>query len=146
MAGNTIRTIIMVDDDEDDFFLVKAAMEESALPFEYRLGLLQNGEELMDYLHHRSRYSDPHLSPRPCLILLDLNMPRKDGREALREIKAEPRLSDIPVVVYTTSSAHEDRRLAEALGVTSFVTKPSTFDEIIEIFKAHANQWLHQCI
>lgn len=144
MAGNTHRTIIMVDDDEDDFFLVKAALKESALSFEYHLGLLQNGEELMEYLHHRSRYSDPRLSPRPCLILLDLNMPRKDGREVLREIKAEPRLSDIPIVVYTTSSAREDKRLAEALGA-SFITKPATFDEIIELFKVHVNQWLHRC-
>src|SRR5262249_20680704 len=98
--------ILMADDDPDDRMLTKDALEESRLANELRF--VFDGEELMDYLCQRNNYSDPASSPRPGLILLDLNMPRKDGREALREIKDNPRFRHIPVVVLTTSKAEED--------------------------------------
>jgi CheY-like chemotaxis protein len=136
MEGNHRRMILMVDDDEDDFFLVESAFEEIDFPFRYQLGLLNNGQDLMDYLHRAGKYSDPALSARPCLILLDLNMPRKDGREALREIKADPALREIPVVILTTSSAQEDKALTRSLGAVAFIIKPSSFDELVELLKA----------
>jgi CheY-like chemotaxis protein len=134
-------TILIVDDDEDDFFLVKSAFEEIDFPFGYQLGYLPNGQDLMEYLQHSGRYVDPKSSPRPRLILLDLNMPRKDGREALREIKADPDLEGIPVVILTTSSQEEDKSLARNLGALSFITKPSSFDELVAILKRHSPQW-----
>jgi len=96
-------TILVAEDDPDDRLLARQALEQSRLIGDLRF--VEDGEELIDYLHHRGNYSDPGTSPRPGLILLDLNMPRKDGREALREIKSDPRLRDIPVVVLTTSKA-----------------------------------------
>jgi CheY-like chemotaxis protein len=141
MDGNNCCTILMVDDDEDDFFLVKSAFEETDLPFSYQLGFLPNGQDLMDYLQRDGKYSAPALSPRPCLILLDLNMPRKDGREALREIKADPALREIPVVILTTSAAEEDKVLTRNLGAVSFVTKPTSFDELVDILKTHSGEW-----
>ena len=133
-------TILMADDDEDDFFLVREAFRESG--FRDPLYLVENGEELMDYLCHRGKYSDPTQSPRPDLILLDLNMPRKSGREALREIKADPHLRDIPIVIITTSENQGDKLLGSQLGVCSFVNKPNSFDELVSIIKTNAMGWL----
>src|SRR5579885_1612044 len=99
-------TILMADDDADDRQMTKEAFEESHLANDLRF--VEDGVELMDYLQRRGRYADPASSPRPGLILLDLNMPRKDGREALAEIKADLRLRDIRVVILTTSKAEED--------------------------------------
>ena len=141
MEADNYRVIIMVDDDEDDFFLVKSAFEESDLPFKYQLSFLPNGQELMNYLHRVEEYSNPALSPHPCLVLLDLNMPRKDGREALREIKSDPALMQIPIVILTTSSAAEDKLLALNLGAISFITKPASFEELVDIIKRHFNDW-----
>ena len=97
---------LMAEDDPDDRLLAKDALNEAQIDAE--LHFVENGEELLDYLWHRGRYSEPASSPRPGVILLDLNMPRKDGREALREIKADPDLRRIPVVVLTTSKADTD--------------------------------------
>jgi DNA-binding response OmpR family regulator len=141
VEGNNLCTILMVDDDDDDFFLVKSAFEEIQLPFEYQLGYLPNGQDLMDYLQRDAKYSDSALSPRPGLILLDLNMPRKDGREALREIKADPELKEIPIVILTTSSEEDDKVLTRNLGAMSFITKPSSFGELVGILKAHCGEW-----
>jgi CheY-like chemotaxis protein len=141
VEGDNHCTILMVDDDEDDFFLVKSAFEEIDLPFSFQLGFLVNGQELMDYLQRDGKYSDPALSPRPCLILLDLNMPRKDGREALREIKADQTLREIPVVILTTSSAEEDKILTRNLGAMTFITKPASFDELVDILRIHSGEW-----
>ncbi len=141
MEDSELRNIVMVDDDEDDFFLAKCAFEESGLPFKYHLLLLPNGQELMDYLRRHGKYCEPLVSPRPCLILLDLNMPRKDGREALREIKSDPALKEIAVVILTTSSAQEDKTLALSLGAVSFITKPASFDELVELFRTHSSEW-----
>jgi bacterioferritin len=105
MARSTAVTILMADDDVDDRDLTQDALRRNQLNGE--LKWVEDGEELLDYLNHRGRYSDPRASPRPGIILLDLNMPRMDGREALREIKAHPELRQIPIIVLSTSSADE---------------------------------------
>src|SRR5687768_14268844 len=95
----------------------------------------------MQYLRRGGRYADPGASPRPGLILLDLNMPRKDGREALREIKSDPNLRHIPIVVLTTSKAEEDIYRTYDLGVNSFITKPVTFDGLVNVMRGLGRYW-----
>lgn len=129
----------MADDDEDDRLLVKAAFEESAMSNDVRF--VEDGEELLDYLLHRNRYSEAQLAPRPSLILLDLNMPRKDGREALREIKSSPDLRAIPVVILTTSKLEEDIYRTYDLGANSFIIKPVTFEALVETVKLLGRYW-----
>ncbi|HEY0026079.1 MAG TPA: response regulator [Longimicrobium sp.] len=126
--------ILMADDDADDRLLAADALAEARLNNELRF--VEDGEELMDYLNRRGRWSAPGAAPRPGLILLDLNMPRKDGREALREIKAHPELRRIPVVVLTTSRAEEDVVRSYDLGASSFISKPVTFDGLVSAIKA----------
>ncbi len=133
-------TILMADDDADDRTMTKEAFEESHLANDLRF--VQNGVELMDYLKRRSQYSDPSASPRPGLILLDLNMPKKDGREALEEIKRDPSLRSIPVVVLTTSKEEEDIHRSYQLHVNSYITKPVTFEALVGVVKALAKYWL----
>lgn len=132
--------ILMADDDADDRMLTKEALEESRVLNE--LHFVEDGEELMDYLTRRGKYSDMADSPRPGLILLDLNMPKKDGREALKEIKADPDLRRIPIVVMTTSQAEEDVFRSYDFGASSFITKPVTFDRLVELMKALGNYWV----
>jgi CheY-like chemotaxis protein len=127
----------MADDDADDRILAKEALEESRVLNDLRF--VEDGEELMDYLNRRGEYAD---APRPGLILLDLNMPKKDGREALKEIKADPDLRRIPVVVMTTSKAEEDIFRSYDLGASSFITKPVTFDRLVELMKALGQYWV----
>ncbi len=138
--GGRPITILMADDDADDRLLTQEALEESRLANDLRF--VEDGEELMDYLYRRDKYVDPNLSPRPGLILLDLNMPRKDGREALEEIKADPALRRIPVVVLTTSSVEEDIFRTYDLGASSFITKPVTFEGLIEVINTLGIYWL----
>lgn len=126
--------ILMADDDADDRLLASDALAEARLNNELRF--VEDGEELMDYLNRRGRWSAPGAAPRPGLILLDLNMPRKDGREALREIKAHPELRRIPVVVLTTSRTEEDVLRSYDLGASSFISKPVTFDGLVSAMKA----------
>ncbi len=132
-------SILMADDDEDDRQLAMEALHESKLVNELRF--VKDGEELMDYLHHRGQYADPASSPRPGIVLLDLNMPRKDGREALKEIKSDPELRRIPVVILTTSDAEEDIIRSYDLGVNSFIKKPVTFNGMVEIMRALGKYW-----
>ena len=132
--------ILMADDDADDRMLTKDALEESRVLNELRF--VEDGEQLMDYLMRRGDYSDPKTSPRPGLILLDLNMPRKDGREALKEIKNDPSLRRIPIVVMTTSKAEEDIFRSYDFGASSFITKPVTFDRLVELMKAVGQYWV----
>lgn len=132
-------SILMAEDDEEDRQLAKDALSESRLANELRF--VFDGEQLMDYLHHRGKYADPGSSPRPGIILLDLNMPRKDGREALKEIKSDPELRRIPVVVLTTSDTEEDIVRSYDLGVNSFIKKPVTFTGMVEIMKALGDYW-----
>ncbi|MGH8625049.1 MAG: response regulator, partial [Gammaproteobacteria bacterium] len=128
------------DDDADDRLLTQDAMRDARVLNELRF--VEDGEELMDYLYRRGRYAEPSSAPRPRLILLDLNMPKKDGREALQEIKADPDLRRIPVVVLTTSKAEEDIYRSYDLGASSFITKPVTFEGLVELMKAMGQYWI----
>jgi len=141
MSDNKRRLITLIaEDDDDDFLLTKEAFEESRLVSEiYRV---RDGEELMAFLLRRDRFSAPASAPRPALILLDLNMPRKDGREALAEIKAHPDLRQIPVVILTTSKAEEDVIRTYDLGANSFIRKPVDFQEFIGICRTLGAYWL----
>ncbi len=132
-------TILMAEGDPDDRLLTKEALEDNRLIND--LHFVEDGEELMDYLCQRGQYADPDTSPRPGLILLDLNMPRKDGREALEEIKADPNLRRIPIVVLTTSKAEEDILRSYDLGVNSFITKPVTFGALVEVMQTLKKYW-----
>ena len=131
--------ILMADDDADDRLMAEKAFQAARL--ENGLRFVVDGEELMDYLLHRGNYTDESLHPLPGLILLDLNMPRKDGREALKEIKAHPQLQRIPVVVLTTSVAETDILRSYDLGVNSFITKPVTFQGLVDALKLVTNYW-----
>lgn len=133
-------TILMADDDADDRQMTLEAFSESRLANDLRF--VEDGAELMDYLFRRNKYTDPASSPRPGLILLDLNMPKKDGREALREIKADPRLRNIRVVVMTTSKAEEDIVRTYDLGAESYVTKPVTFTSLVDVVRTLGKYWL----
>src|SRR5213079_828650 len=122
-------TLLLAEDDPDDRLLARQALEKSRLVNDLRC--VEDGEELLDYLHRRGKYADPKESPRPGLIVLDLNMPRKDGREALREIKNAPRLRDIPIVVLPPSKDEEDVASTYTLGVNSYITKPVQFSALV---------------
>lgn len=133
-------TILLADDSENDRLLTREALHESLVMNDLRE--VEDGEELTDYLFRRGRYADPAASPRPGLILLDLNMPRKSGREALEEIKADPQLRRIPVVILTTSDDEEDVINSYDLGVSSYITKPVTFEGLVDIMKAFGKYWI----
>ena len=132
-------TILMADDDEDDRDLTREAMQNARVANEMRF--VVDGEDLMEYLRREGKWSNPDDSPKPGIILLDLNMPRKDGREALAEIKADEDLRSIPVVVLTTSKAEEDIFRTYDLGVSSFITKPVTFAGLVEVMKTWQRYW-----
>ena len=131
-------TILMADDDCDDRLMAEDAMRESRLGNTFRC--VEDGQELMDYLTRKGKYAVED-APRPGLILLDLNMPRKDGRQALKEIKSDPDLRRIPVVILTTSKTEEDVLRSYDLGANSFITKPVTFDGLVEIVRSLGNYW-----
>lgn len=133
-------TILMADDDAEDRQLTKEAFDENCLKNDLRF--VENGEELLDYLNRRGKFADPVTSPRPGLILLDLNMPRKDGREALQEIKADPRFKSIRVVVMTTSQADEDIAQTYNLSAASYIMKPVTFEGLLEVIRVLGKYWL----
>ena len=137
MTKDTIL-ILMADDDDDDYVLTQKALQESNLL--NKLVRVRDGEELLEYLLKKGSYTD-NQDPRPGVILLDLNMPRKDGREALREIKSNEDLRDIPVVIFTTSKADEDIVRSYQLGVNSFITKPVTFENLLSVMKALGKYW-----
>jgi CheY-like chemotaxis protein len=138
-AGKPI-TILLADDDEEDRMLTADALTESRVANDLRV--VMDGEELLDYLYNRGKYTDRASAPSPGLILLDLNMPRKDGREALREIKADPDLRRIPVIVLTTSKAEEDIYRTYDLGANSFITKPVHFHALVDVMKEIGKYWI----
>ena len=131
-------TILMADDDDDDRRLTREALLEGRLANDLRF--VENGEELMDYLRRQGKYTGTEV-PRPGLILLDLNMPRKDGRTVLKEIKGDPELRQIPVVVLTTSQADEDIFKSYDLGVNSYIVKPVTFEALVDILQTLEKYW-----
>ena len=134
-------TILVCDDDEDDRMLTQKAIEGAHISNTLRF--VEDGEELLDYLQQRGRYGgETGLAPRPGLILLDLNMPRMGGREALKLIKGDSTLSDIPIVVLSTSSNDEDVVRSYQLGVNSFITKPVTFTGLVEAMHVLGRYWL----
>jgi CheY-like chemotaxis protein len=131
--------ILMAEDDSDDRLLVKDAVAECQWQADLRF--VENGEDMMDYLCRRGKYAGASAAPRPGLILLDLNMPRKDGREVLREVKANAALRRIPVVVLTTSKADTDIASIYELGANSFISKPVQFDALVGLMKILSQYW-----
>ena len=132
-------TILMADDDADDRRLTQEAFEEGRLINDVRF--VENGEQLLEYLRKQGPYAPPADAPRPGLILLDLNMPRKDGRTVLKELKTDPELRQIPVVVLTTSKADEDIYKSYDLGVNSYIVKPVTFEALVDILQTLEKYW-----
>ena len=130
--------ILIAEDDPDDRLLAKEALDESRLVNDVHF--VKDGEELLDYLHRRGEYMEDSV-PRPGVILLDLNMPRKDGREALSEIKRDAKLRRIPVVIMTTSKAEEDVLRSYDLGVNSFIVKPVTFEALVDVMRTLGRYW-----
>lgn len=139
MSNKRPIIILIADDDAEDRMLIQEALEESRL--KNHIQFVENGEELMDYLLNKGKFADKENHPTPGLILLDLNMPKKDGREALKEIKANDHLRLIPIVVLTTSKAEEDILKTYDLGVSSFITKPVTFTALVDVMKTLSKYW-----
>ncbi|MDX8386682.1 MAG: response regulator [Gallionella sp.] len=133
-------TILIAEDDEDDIALAREAAQETHLSTD--LHFVKDGQELMDYLKHASAYTDLDSSPRPCMILLDLNMPRKDGRQALKEIKSDPAIKDIPVIIFTTSTAASDINQAYEIGANSYLVKPVSYTGLVEVMEHLKSFWL----
>ena len=137
-------TVLVADDDPDDRLMTQKAFEQANLDADLRF--VQDGEELLDYLHRRGGYADPARSPRPAQVLLDLNMPKKDGREALREMRAEPTLRRIRVVVLTTSKSEEDVSASYEISAASFITKPAKFSDLVEVVRVLGRYWLETVV
>lgn len=131
-------TILMADDDADDRQLTRDALEEGRLANDLRF--VEDGEELLEYLRHEGRYAGKK-APRPGLILLDLNMPKMDGRTALGAIKGDADLRQIPVVILTTSKADEDIYKSYDFGVNSYIVKPVTFEALVDILQTLKKYW-----
>ena len=139
LHSNKEVIILIAEDDEEDRLLIKEAFEESRLM--NKIYFVDDGEDLMNFLLRRPPYTSEN-APRPGMILLDLNMPRKDGREALMEIKSNPELKTIPVVILTTSRTEEDVVRSYDIGVNSFITKPVTFSGLIKVVQTLSYYWL----
>ena len=134
-------TILICDDDEEDRMLTKTALEQAHVSNALRF--VEDGEQLLDYLYQRGAYAgETGAAPRPGLILLDLNMPKMDGREALKVIKGDETLRDIPVVVLSTSRLDEDITRSYQLGVNSFICKPVTFSGLVDAMNVLGRYWL----
>ena len=132
-------TVLMVDDDAEDCLLVRDALQEIGLPHDLRF--VRDGEELFDYLCRRGEHENPLQAPHPDLILLDLKMPKMDGREVLRALKSDRQFRRIPVVALTTSMARDDVEFSYDMGVNSYVTKPVTFHALVDIMKVLCSYW-----
>jgi CheY-like chemotaxis protein len=133
------RTILMADDDVEDCLLVRDAMAETGRACE--MHFVRDGNELFDYLRHEGEYIDGRNAPWPDLILLDLKMPCKDGRETIRDLKSDPRYRRIPVVVLTTSSACDDVEASYDNGANAYIAKPTTFHDLVEMVEALGKYW-----
>jgi CheY-like chemotaxis protein len=140
MTTAQLAQILIADDDQDDCLMTREAFKECRI--HNPLHFVHDGEELLNYLKRRPPYEDAVRYPLPGLILLDLNMPRMDGREALLAIKSDKLLRSIPVVILSTSSADEDIRRSYAIGVNSFITKPASFSGLLEVVKNLGRYWL----
>jgi len=131
--------VLMADDDPEDCLLTLEAWEECGVG--NSLQFVKDGDELMDYLYHRGNYTDPISSPRPHLIILDLKMPKKDGHTVLKEIKADPQLKGIPVVVFTTSQSDEDTSRTFSFGANAALTKPDSIRGYRAVIQALNDYW-----
>lgn len=138
-SRNNINLIVVADDDPDDRLLMEEAFEENQLPCS--LKCVEDGVELLDFLNKKGKYEAEN-SLLPDLILLDINMPRKNGKEALKEIKANPQLRHIPVLMFSTSKSIDEISSTYALGANSFIVKPSSFDGILEVTKTIQKYWI----
>ena len=139
MVSRNPIVVLMADDDADDREMTKEAFEMSRLANDLRF--VVDGVDLMDYLKRRGKYTDPSRCPRPGIILLDLNMPKKDGREALAEIREDAELTDIPVVILTTSKEEEDIQRSYSLHANSYITKPVTFEALVNVVAGLGRYW-----
>jgi two-component system, response regulator len=142
VADNFVRrnaVVLMADDDDDDLLLVRDALDQDGLKVDFRT--VPDGHELMDYLNNRGKYADPESAPSPSLILLDLNMPRKDGREVLSEIRSDPRFKSIPIVVLTTSKEEIEIARCYELGSNSYIVKPVSYEELVDTMHALVQYW-----
>ncbi len=137
---NRLFTILMVDDDPDDRLLFKEACEEVRL--RNPLQFLENGEQLVDFLKRQGNYASHADEPYPGIILLDLNMPLKDGREALEEIKADKDLRHIPIIVLTTSKDEDDILSSYGLGASSYIVKPISLDRLMRVVNSIGEYWV----
>lgn len=138
-SNNRQMMILVAEDDSDDRMLLKEVFEENG--FNHRIEFVENGVELLDYLHQRGKYESVVRAPKPDLILLDLNMPVKDGRDALTEIKKDTALCVIPVVVLTTSCHADDIRNAYTAGASSYITKPGSYSDFEYKIKQFGLYW-----
>lgn len=132
-------SILVVEDDPEDRQLVEKAVAISHCANE--LHFVEDGEEALDYLYYRGKYSDPASAPRPGLLLLDLNLPKKNGREVLQEIKADPTMRALPVIVFSTSQAIEDIQACYDVGANSYISKPNTFVGLVKTLEALGQYW-----
>lgn len=132
--------ILMADDDADDRYLTKAAFEESQVKCD--IYFVEDGDEVFDFLYSRGKFTD-HQELLPSLIMLDLNMPKKDGRQVLDEIKKSPSLKHIPIIIFTTSKSPEDVRQVYRMGASSFITKPTSFEDLLEVARSIGTYWVN---
>jgi CheY-like chemotaxis protein len=141
MTEKTVKApvILLVEDDLEDQNLAKRAMRGSKLL--NNLFIVDDGEAALEYLRRHGDFSDPDDSPRPDLILLDLNMPKIDGRSVLAEIKSDPKLRQIAVIVLTTSIREEDIKLSYDLGVNSYITKPARMESFVKVVRDLEHYW-----
>jgi len=139
MPNSRTATILCAEDDADYRLLTRRAVKAARL--ENDLRFVEDGEELLDYLYHRGKYAEPASAPRPGLILLDLNLPKKDGREALEAIKQDPDLRRIPVIILTTSNAQEDVLRTYTLGASSYIRKPVNMTALVDIISTLGHYW-----
>jgi CheY-like chemotaxis protein len=135
------NVILMAEDDADDRLLAQDALAEIGSPIELRF--VEDGVQLMDYLHRKHEFFSPSKSPRPGLIILDLNMPRMDGREALKELKSTPDWRKIPVVILTTSTAEPDIECVYDLGANSYISKPVAFNALVSVMRSLTDYWFN---
>ncbi len=143
-SGTNPAVILLVEDDPGDQELTRRALDAGGMPYE--LHVVQDGEEALDYLFRRGKYRDPRLSPRPDLILLDLNMPRVDGRQVLRHIRADPGLRRLAVVVLTTSRLEEDVTSTYDLGANSYITKPAELQRFLQMMQTLGTYWFQVAV
>lgn len=141
MTINKKRLVLLAEDDADDRMLIQKAFRQNFADDD--LYCVEDGAELMKYLYREKPYEDESRHPLPDLILLDLNMPKKDGREALKEIKAHRGLCRIPVIIFTTSRLQEDIDATYSLGSNSYISKPASFEDLLKITREIQHYWFH---